>query len=157
MLARRIIVSALVTNTKEPLLILLLFYQEEHSGLHDFPGNLLQDTFLQKYLWKSSRRFRMIYFCLFSLRVSPKTTHHFTDQCTIIIMRQTQTYALCTLLHIFIEWWICCLFWTWTHLTRPGWTISWFPMRRHCTWISFWKLSWEIWRKSTGGLEQHKW
>lgn len=28
-------------------------------------------------------------------------------------------------------------------LTRPGWTISWWPFRLHCTWISFWKLSWE--------------
>lgn len=28
-------------------------------------------------------------------------------------------------------------------LTRPGWTISWLPIRRHWTRIKLWKISWE--------------
>lgn len=35
------------------------------------------------------------FFCLFSLKVSPTTTHLFTDQCTIIIRRDRHKRMLC--------------------------------------------------------------
>lgn len=64
--------------------------------------------------------------------------------------------------YVHIKWWYVDmkLMHMWDKdacLTRPGWTISWLPMRRHCTWINFWKLSWEIENKSTGGHEQLAW